>query len=122
METAGPLHLVAIVANEIDRFFDLANRFEPRFADLDQAGDGNFPFAPLDLVRSGAQYSDAAGPAKAPPCRIGRASRDHRLVDLRCARLRELAENNFAIDRAQCLDDRPFIAVAPADKCRLALT
>ena len=49
-KAVGALHLVAIMADEVDRFLDLADRFEPRLADLDQAGDRNVPLALFEHV------------------------------------------------------------------------
>ena len=109
------------MADEVDRFLDLADRFEPRLADLDQAGDRNIPFALLEDVRSGAQKRDAARPAHVAPCGIGRAGRFDRLVDKRCVGLREFAEDDVAVDRARGGDDLPFSAIAPANECRPAL-
>ena len=38
------------MADEIDRFFDLANRLQPRLADFNEAGDRNVPFALFEHV------------------------------------------------------------------------
>ena len=55
------------MANQVDRFLDLANRLEPRLADLDQAGDGQVPFALLEHVRTGAKNGYAPRPAEVAP-------------------------------------------------------
>src|SRR4029079_14864672 len=44
-EAVGPLHLVAIMADEVDCLLDLTYRLRARLTDLDQAGDGEIPLA-----------------------------------------------------------------------------
>ena len=55
------------IRDTIDRFFDLADRFQPRLSDLDQAGDRQVPLAFVEHVRGRAKDGDTALPTHCPP-------------------------------------------------------
>src|SRR3954451_8297324 len=65
--TAVRRHLVAIVADEVDRLLDLADRLHARLADLEQAGAGDLVFLALDALGGAAQRRHALGPGAAAP-------------------------------------------------------
>ncbi len=70
-EAALALHLVAVIAHEIDRLLRLADRLEARLADLDQAGDADIVFAAVEDVGGAAQRRHALGPGRGGPARRG---------------------------------------------------
>src|SRR5205085_10783581 len=115
------LHLVAIMADEVDRLLDLADRFEARLADLDQAGDRNVPLALVDDVRAGAKDFDAPGPAEVAPRGISCLRGGDRLVHQCWVGLRKLAEDDGAIDRAVGDPHFAFGPIASANQRRAAL-
>jgi hypothetical protein len=117
-EPVGALHFVAIVADQVDCLLDLADRLQPRFADLDQAGNRHVPFAAFEHVRTRAQNLDPPGPAEIAPRRIGSSSGRNCLVDERSIGLRKFAEDDVAVDWTARGDHFALGAVAAADQCR----
>ena len=93
------LHLVAVVADEVDRLLDLADRLHARLADLEQAGAGNLVFLALDAIGGAAQHRDALGPRPAAPVRIGGAGGRDGAVDRAARGGKEAAERPVAVDR-----------------------
>ena len=117
------------MADEVDCFLDLADRFQARLADLDQASDREVPLALFEHVGAGAKQRNTALPTQIAPGGIGGARRFHGFVDQRGIGLRKFAEEDVAVDRAARVEHPPFIAVpagdqrgpAPAEQPRLRL-
>ena len=93
------LHRLRVVAEEVGRLLDLAERLEPVLADLDRHQAGVAHLALADQLGRLADERQTVAPRGRGPRRLGAAGGVDRLLDVAARALREVAEDQVAVDR-----------------------
>ncbi len=91
------LHLVAVVADEVGRLLDVAERLEPVLADLHRHQRRELAAVLGDLVGGPLEDRDPLLPRRRRPRGRGFARRAHRVVHVVVGRVREPADEQVAI-------------------------
>ncbi len=114
VEAVVGLDLVAVVADQVGRLLDVAERLEPVLADLDRHQGRELHLALADQVRHAAHDRDALEPRRPGPARGGGAGGGDGVADVRAGAFREVADER-AVDRRALLEGFPGRAPLPVD-------
>ena len=110
------LHRLGVVAEEVGRLLDLAERLEPVLADLDRHQARVAHLALADQVGGLADQRQAVAPRRRGPRRLGAAGGGDGVLDVAAGALREVPEDDVRVDRRADVVSACALALEPVDE------